>query len=433
MTGEASTSFPTRISIKSMDSPAVRISGDICVVGAGISGISAALEAAHLRRKVILIDGQPSLGGQAVNSIIGTFCGLFSNGPEPRQLTHGVADDILRDLGAKGAVRFVRSSITTTTVVYYEEVALGRWIETAVRAAGITVVLGAVLRKVQLENCRITEISLSTRYGDVQIAATGFVDASGDATLAWQAGLPCREPDTPIYGTQTVVLEHLNEEHKPSPAEYSQRLRERADAYGLVRRDGLAFFYPERGTAVVNMTHVQTPLHPVHASEKALEGKEQADRVVDFLKAEFPAAFGDARVRAYGLPGIRQTRWIVGRHQLTAEEVRLGTHFEDEIARTSWPIELHSRPEGFIWEPFGADHIHYVPLRSLAPKDVDNLLAVGRCIDGDAAALSSVRVMGPCIAMGAAAAHALDLAGSGSVGDIDRTALRARLIRNLED
>ena len=415
-----------------MDSPAVRISGDICVVGAVISGISSSLEAARLGRKVILVDGQPSLGSQAVNSIIGTFCGLYSNGPEPRQLTHGVADDILRDLGATGAVRCVRSSIASTTVVYYEEVALGRWIETAVRAAGITVVLGAVLRKVQFENRRIIGISLATRYGDVQIAATGFVDASGDATLTWQAGLPCREPDTPIYGTQTVVLEHLNEDHKPSPAEYSQRLRERADAYGLVRRDGLAFFYPERGTAVVNMTHVQTPLHPVHASEKALEGKEQADRVVNFLKSEFPAAFGNARVRAYGLPGIRQTRWIVGCHQLTADEVRLGTRFEDEIARTSWPIELHNRPEGFVWEPFGADHIHYVPLRSLAPKDADNLLAVGRCIDGDAAALSSVRVMGPCIAMGAAAAHALDLAGSGSVSDIDRTALRARLIRNLE-
>jgi 2-polyprenyl-6-methoxyphenol hydroxylase-like FAD-dependent oxidoreductase len=428
-----STTFPTKISIKSMDSSAVRVAGDICVVGAGISGISAALEAARLGRKVILVDGQPSLGGQAVNSIIGTFCGLFSNEPEPRQLTHGVADDILRDLGATGAVRCVRSSIASTTVVYYEEVALGRWIETAVRAAGITVVLGAVLRKVQLDNRRITEISLATRYGDVQIAATGFVDASGDATLAWQAGLPCREPDMPIYGTQTVVLENLNEEHKPNPGEYSQRLREKADAYGLVRRDGLAFFYPERGTAVVNMTHVQTPLHPIQASEKALEGKEQVDRVFHFLKTEFPAAFGNARVRAYGLPGIRQTRWIVGRHQLSADEVRMGTHFEDEIARTSWPIELHSRPEGFVWEPFGAGHIHYVPLRSLVPKDADNLLAVGRCIDGDAAALSSVRVMGPCIAMGAAAAHALHLAGSGSVSDIDLAALRARLIRNLED
>ncbi|MGA8414078.1 MAG: hypothetical protein WB756_20155, partial [Xanthobacteraceae bacterium] len=27
-------------------------------------------------------------------------------------------------------------------------------------------------------------------------------------------------------------------------------------------------------------------------------------------------------------------------------------------------------------------------------------MAAGRCIDGDAAALSSVRVMGPCAAMG---------------------------------
>ncbi|MDI1347491.1 MAG: hypothetical protein PSV22_25890, partial [Pseudolabrys sp.] len=38
------------------------------------------MEAARLGRKVILIDGMPALGGQAVNSIIGTFCGLFSNG-----------------------------------------------------------------------------------------------------------------------------------------------------------------------------------------------------------------------------------------------------------------------------------------------------------------------------------------------------------------
>jgi flavin-dependent dehydrogenase len=126
MIEEASVSFPTKISIKTKDSPAVRISADLCVVGAGISGISAALEAARLGRKVILVDSQPSLGGQAVNSIIGTFCGLFSNGPEPRQLTHGIADDILRDLGATGAVRCVHSSLATTTVVYYEEVALGR-------------------------------------------------------------------------------------------------------------------------------------------------------------------------------------------------------------------------------------------------------------------------------------------------------------------
>jgi len=40
--------------------------------------------------------------------------------------------------------------------------------------------------------------------------------------------------------------------------------------------------------------------------------------------------------------------------------------------------------------------------------------------------------MGPCIAMGAAAAHALDLAGQGNVHQIDIDALKHRLRDNLE-
>jgi hypothetical protein len=76
--------------------------------------------------------------------------------------------------------------------------------------------------------------------------------------------------------------------------------------------------------------------------------------------------------------------------------------------------------------------VHYVPLGSLVPADGDNVVAAGRCIDADVSALSSVRVMGPCIAMGAAAAHALDLAGSGSVHQIDVAALQKRLTDNLD-
>ncbi len=182
----------------------------------------------------------------------------------------------------------------------------------------------------------------------------------------------------------------------------------------------------------MNLTHVETPLEPVAASRNALEGRAQADKVVEFLKREYPAAFGKARVRTYGFPGIRQTRWIVGTQQLTAEDVRAGRHFADAVARTAWPIELHDRPEGMVWEPFGEDHMHYVPFGSLTPPDADNLLAAGRCVDGDVAALSSVRVMGPCIAMGAAAAHALDLAGSGSVHQLDQAALAARVHANVE-
>lgn len=406
------------------------LSTEICVAGAGIAGVSAALEAARLGRKVALIDGLPALGGQAVNSLIGTFCGLFSNGAEPYQLTHGIADDILRDLGAQGALHYRRGA---WTVVLYDEVALSRWIEEAVRAAGITVILGAVLRRAIRDGRRIREIELATRYGDIRIAASGFVDATGDAALAWHAGLPCREPaDGPVYGSQMMVLEGIDEDSQPAREELSARLAEKAADYGLVRADGFAFVFPGRGTALINMTHVETPLEPVAASARALDGKAMTDDVLRFLKGEYPAAFGAARVRSYGLPGIRQTRWITGARQLTVDEVRAGIRFPDAVARCAWAIELHDRPQGIVWQPFGDDHIHTVPLGSLLPADADNLVAAGRCIDADVAALSSVRVMGPCIAMGAAAAHALDLAGAGSVHQIDGAALRERIRDNIE-
>jgi len=200
----------------------------------------------------------------------------------------------------------------------------------------------------------------------------------------------------------------------------------------MMRRDGFVANFPGRNVAIVNMTHIETPLDPFEAAVKQIDGKEQADRTLVFLRNEFPAAFGKARIRAYGLAGVRQTRWIVGTHHLTTAEVRAATVFEDAIARCSWPLEQHHNREGYVWEVFPDDHIHTIPLGSLTVAGADNLCAVGRCIDADSTALSSVRVMGPCIAMGAAAAHALDLAGTGSVHAIDRQALKRRIRHNLE-
>ncbi len=68
---------------------------DLCVIGAGISGATTALEAARLGRRVAIVDGLPALGGQAVNSIIGTFCGLYRNGTHGHRFTFGIVDDML--------------------------------------------------------------------------------------------------------------------------------------------------------------------------------------------------------------------------------------------------------------------------------------------------------------------------------------------------
>ncbi len=84
------------------------------------------------------------------------------------------------------------------------------------------------------------------------------------------------------------------------------------------------------------------------------------------------------------------------------------------------------------WEKFKEGHVYFIPLSCMIPKDADNIVAAGRCVDGDSHALSAIRVMGPCIAMGAAAAHALDLAGKGSVHNIDLQKFQDRLRDNLD-
>ncbi|HUN53172.1 MAG TPA: FAD-dependent oxidoreductase, partial [Candidatus Sulfotelmatobacter sp.] len=329
----------TRI-VTRTDRPGTGIGADIAVLGAGIAGVSAALEAARLGRRVLLIDGAPSLGGQAVGAIIGTFCGFFSNGPRPYQVTHGIADDILRDLGAAGVLHYLRDR-RNTVIVQYSETTLARWIEEAVRKAGIQVLLGAMLLAVRRDGGRIAGLDLATRYGAVSVQATGFVDASGDAALAYGAGFACREPAKPIFGTQMIVLEQIDEAALAAldRRELQQRLAAKGAAYGLVRRDGFLFAPPGQGTALVNMTHIETPLDALAASRQQLEARAQADRLLAFLRAEYPAALGRARIRSYGLPGVRQTRWIVGRHHLAADEVRQGIRFADAVGRCSWPIE----------------------------------------------------------------------------------------------
>src|SRR5206468_351784 len=170
---------------RSAPEPAHEIRADVCVVGAGIAGLSAAIESARLHRDVVLVDSLPLIGGQMVHSLIGLFCGVFGNAPEYRQLTHGIFDDIFRDLAPD-----LHFQPGHTKTVYYHEVALGRWLERTIRSLGVRTVLGTLLQQADLRDGRIAGIELASRYGNVTIRAGGFVDASGDAALTWQAGLP---------------------------------------------------------------------------------------------------------------------------------------------------------------------------------------------------------------------------------------------------
>ncbi len=426
----------TRI-VRRNGAAAVRhLEADICVVGAGSAGISAALEAAALGRKVVLVDGQHALGGQAVNSIIGTFCGLFANGYDGYQLTHGIADGILRDLGAQDVLFYRHGGPSNTTVVMYDEIALGRWIEQHVAAAGITVLLGAVMREVARDGRRIRAIDLATRYGDVRVSASGFVDASGDAALARAAGAPTAAAGPLQYPSMMFYMQHVDLERAlPHLLALGDLLERHFASAGLPRRSGNVIPTGRPGEVLVAMSRVAVEGRAIDGADAAeltlgeMRGRAQAERCAEFLKAHVPgfeeAFLADAAPRL----GIRESRRIEGLYALTGDDVLAGRRFADGICPGAWPIELHVEDGRTEWR-FLDDGLWYtVPYRCLVPRGLDNLLVAGRCLSATREGFASVRVIGPCMGEGQAAALAVALAlpRATALADVDVEALRAQL------
>ena len=88
MVQDSSAAADTKI-VRRQSKAAQHVSVDICVVGAGISGVSAALEAARLGRRVAIVDGLPM-------KRYGTA--------ESPAFVNGVLDHIARQLAAQGPV-----------------------------------------------------------------------------------------------------------------------------------------------------------------------------------------------------------------------------------------------------------------------------------------------------------------------------------------
>jgi hypothetical protein len=102
--------------------------------------------------------------------------GLYSHGLEPDQLTHGIAGELISELGAIGAL-YKRHSTRGTFTFQYDVIGLGRWMERKVEAAGIQALVGAIMTGVDFANRRVKRLELATRFGPVIGEADGYVDA----------------------------------------------------------------------------------------------------------------------------------------------------------------------------------------------------------------------------------------------------------------
>ena len=122
--------------------------------------------------------------------------------------------------------------------------------------------------------------------------------------------------------------------------------------------------------------------------------------------------------------GTRDSRKIVGRYNLTGHDVQNEARFEDAIG--IFPEFLDGY--GLLVLPTTGRYFH-IPMGSLIPQGVDNLLIAGRCIAGDRVSHAATRNMMCCTVtgQGAGAIAAVCARDGKRVSEVDHEAVQAVL------
>jgi FAD dependent oxidoreductase len=152
---------------------------------------------------------------------------------------------------------------------------------------------------------------------------------------------------------------------------------------------------------------------------------------VRFFRERVPG-FANARLAATATQiGVRESRRIVGEYTLTRDDILERRTFDDAIARSAYPIDIHNPSgSGTTTHRLPPGTSYEIPYRCLVPQTVDALLVAGRCISTTHEALASTRLTPTVMTLGQAAgtAAALSIRENVQPRAVDVTALRKRLI-----
>ena len=215
-------------------------------------------------------------------------------------------------------------------------------------------------------------------------AVGAVIDCSGTAEVARAVGAECLATDDTTQAPAVIFPLHHVAREFTTPAEVAQVLLPPARA----------------GFPPLNF---QPGLEPDTLTVKFTGPPEQVRDLIEFLRTNVAGFEHCVTPLTKFTAAQRAGRMIVGRYLLTGADVLAGRKFPDAVARGAWPIEQWGREGGarFRYLPPGA--AYEIPARSLRAARMENLFMAGKTISADADAIASARVMGCCLATGAAA------------------------------
>lgn len=456
-----------------MESESPPAACDVIVVGAGTTGVVAALAAAKTGAKTCLIDSSGYLGGTTF--ALGNVVGFHNN--RGKAVVAGVPQQIVDRLVIEGGVvgkghipnpGGMGGTVTLIDSAVYNLVAFEMMAE-----AGLELMLHTLVLGVERDGAVLKGIKIANKGGQRTIFARTIVDCSGDADVAMMAGAEWEKDQpgrglsaTSIYRVsgvdddafiadlkahpERVVLledEYLTKTSGLSPQDVMDRqvhsIHDLPYIYltNIVRdyipksdwaeweitstdKSGWGRLKPfgsrvhlsaspvSRDVVYVNTTNVHfDATNPAEISAAEVEAQRQVKLSLQILKRYVPGFSKATLIGSMPKISVRASRRIVGDRQITREDVSEGRDFADSIARGCYPMSVQSTTQANVrLHLYVKDGGDYgIPYGCLIPRGAEGLLVAGRCISATREASGSTRTGAQCMALGHAAGTAAAL------------------------
>lgn len=425
---------PVYLSLPAVQIPVSR-EVDVLVLGAGPAGCAAAIMAARLGAKTLLVDALNAPGGMSTTGMMSHYTGTVDS----RLYEEVLHENALKNHFGKGE----------RTVQIDPGNHILTWIE-MLEKAGADMLMYTFAAEPVMEGDTIKGVIVQNKSGRSAILARVVIDSTGDGDIAALAGVQYhigRESDGSMQpATLMFKVAGVDMERAVFPGSFETTVQtEKGELQALAQAllphpAGHVLLYksPIPGVVTVNMTNVIS-VNGTRAEDLThaeIVCRKQMLPIVNFLRAYVPGYEQCYVVASASLIGVRETRHFKGLYTLTEQDILQRRVFADWVVRgAEFNFDVHnmtgaSLDKTGMQEKFPKDTKYTIPYRSLIPEKIHGLLLAGRNISGTHLAHSNYRVMPICIAMGegAGVAAALAVRQGVDVRDVDAAEIQKYLM-----
>jgi FAD-dependent oxidoreductase family protein len=402
---------------------------DLVVAGGGMGGTAAAVCAARLGAKVLLVEATGCLGGMGTSGLVTAFDPMADG---EQMLVGGFMRKLVETMHERGFLGpqvtpdFFRQRYHCWTPFSVEGLKLV--LDELVVTSGVEVRLFTRVIDADADRAagRVRGVILHNIEGYRLVRAKAFIDATGDAVLADLCGATCREPGrdtpTPMPATLCSLYAGIDWQRFRAGSVSQREAVERAVADGHFTQPDLhlpGLSQVGQVLGYLNGGHVfhLDALRCTSLTDGMMLGRRIVREYLAFYREYVPGCEDMELVTTASLMGVRESRRIVGEYELTVDDYHARRQFPDQIGVFNKFIDIHpydcSKAEFERFEKeatetgrLGEGECFGIPYGILVPKGWANLWVAGRCNSSDVAVHGSIRVMPAAAIMGQAAGTA---------------------------